>query len=902
MDVLRWAISNRCPELIEDMWSSERIRSLVAGVRQENSAANEPALLAWAVDQKVDEETLETLLDWPGLDLSLHDEGLNALISASKRGNHVAVDLLLQRGVRPHGSGTKALFLAVRERHRRVVLRLLSEGTGQAEATYLTAALHSAIEWDNDIVKLLLEHRADPNAPGVGGRTALNVATRKGNTAAVKELLRHGARMEKRDNSGKYPLLLAVQLGHAAILELFIPNLSQTTIEGLLPAAVDSGHNTIVDLLLASRTAEKHEKEIPQDQTPPLIAAAEKGREIITESLLRAGANPNELLSDESNSPLHAAVKAGHDRIVSAILNPRYNANVDLRIRTGQTPLALAVELGQYKTAELLLQRKAAPDADLGEMGTVLHLAVEIKGRDMVDLLLREGADPNRKDGKGRTPLLAALDGEIIKHDPVREAIVEGLLNAGARPDEGNTDNTNAPLHAALRSGNPNIISTILDPRHKADVDLVVDTWKTPLAVAVDLGQPQSVLKLLLERGANPNAKYYQSDSAGVSNVLHLATERGHSEIVKLLIAAKADTEAKDKAGRTPLLVALECEVAQHNEDYETIVDSLLRAEANANAAVEVAGEEGRTTVTALHLAVESGNEVMVRLLTEHHVNTEVRNDEGLTPLLTIMSPCQRLTQEQREMVRILLTAGADGNATGGKYGNALQAAAHHGGEFLVYELLQHEPKIDVNAQGGHFGSALQAAAAAWAGEEVVELLLEHGADHSAPGGVYGSPLLAALMCGRKKVVEILLRRGADTEARHPASGLTALLVAVNRGDVELVSLLLQQKAKTESVDEEGRSALLLAAGTGNMRMLEVLLDGGVNKEAKEPKTHRTPLLVASERGDYDMVRLLLERGADIKAEGGIYGNVMRAALYQQNGNAEEIRQSFGGSTELKGG
>ncbi|KAH6616137.1 hypothetical protein B0J18DRAFT_296895, partial [Chaetomium sp. MPI-SDFR-AT-0129] len=282
MHVLRWAISNKFPELIEDMWGSDRIRGLVASVIQTNSTANEPALLPWAIDREADEETLETLLDWPGLELSLRGDGVKALISASTSGYYVAVDLLLQRGVLLHGPCGSALPLAVSNRHRRVVFRLLSVGTDQIEATHFTAALHSAIEWDKDIVKLLLEHRADPNAPGVGGKTALHVATVQGNTAAVEELLRHGARMEKKDDEGVYPLLVAVQLGHLAILELFIPSLSQATIGQLLPQAVTSGHKTIVDLLLANYTAKKDDEiDVANNQTAALMVAAEKGLEEI---------------------------------------------------------------------------------------------------------------------------------------------------------------------------------------------------------------------------------------------------------------------------------------------------------------------------------------------------------------------------------------------------------------------------------------------------------------------------------------------------------------------------------------------------------------------------------------------------------------------------------------------
>jgi ankyrin repeat protein len=58
--------------------------------------------------------------------------------------------------------------------------------------------------------------------------------------------------------------------------------------------------------------------------------------------------------------------------------------------------------------------------------------------------------------------------------------------------------------------------------------------------------------------------------------------------------------------------------------------------------------------------------------------------------------------------VTLLLEKGADVNAQGGHYGNALQAAANGGHDSVVTLLL--EKGADVNAQGGHYGNALQAA------------------------------------------------------------------------------------------------------------------------------------------------------------------------------------------------
>ena len=88
--------------------------------------------------------------------------------------------------------------------------------------------------------------------------------------------------------------------------------------------------------------------------------------------------------------------------------------------------------------------------------------------------------------------------------------------------------------------------------------------------------------------------------------------------------------------------------------------------------------------------------------------------------------------------MQLLLEKGADVNAQGGEYGNALQAAMWEGCEAVVQLLL--EKGADINAQGGKYGNALQAAS--WEGHEaVLQLLLEKGADVNAQDGQYGNAL-----------------------------------------------------------------------------------------------------------------------------------------------------------------
>ncbi|KAJ4034165.1 hypothetical protein NW758_011123 [Fusarium oxysporum] len=112
---------------------------------------------------------------------------------------------------------------------------------------------------------------------------------------------------------------------------------------------------------------------------------------------------------------------------------------------------------------------------------------------------------------------------------------------------------------------------------------------------------------------------------------------------------------------------------------------------------------------------------------------------------------------------RDLMTEGADVNAQGGEYGNALQAASYEGNLEVVQLLL--DQGADVNAQGGEYGNALQAASLR-GNLEIVQLLLDKGVDVNAQGGYLGNALQAASSEGNLEVVQLLLDQGADVNAQ----------------------------------------------------------------------------------------------------------------------------------------
>jgi hypothetical protein len=116
------------------------------------------------------------------------------------------------------------------------------------------------------------------------------------------------------------------------------------------------------------------------------------------------------------------------------------------------------------------------------------------------------------------------------------------------------------------------------------------------------------------------------------------------------------------------------------------------------------------------------------------------------------------------QAVSAILDVGAEVNAQGGDYGNALQAASSGGHEKVVQMLLAAGAEVD--AQEGNFGNALQAASLQ-GHEKVVQMLLAAGAEVNAQGGYHGNALQAASSGGHEKVMQVLLAAGAET-AKNP--------------------------------------------------------------------------------------------------------------------------------------
>ena len=218
-----------------------------------------------------------------------------------------------------------------------------------------------------------------------------------------------------------------------------------------------------------------------------------------------------------------------------------------------------------------------------------------------------------------------------------------------------------------------------------------------------------------------------------------------------------------------------------------------------------------------------------------------------------------------------------------------LYALAMRGKINLVKSYLK-KPGLDVNERGGLFNCALEAAAHK-GNKDVVEILIDAGANINFQGksyGGYGSALLAAAREGYLDIVQALLKAGADPNAQGRFLG-NPLQAAVQSGSESLVRVLLTAGANVNASPCGHHGTALTAAAAPNYRrgsIVRILLDAGAHVN-RRGGFYGTALHAAiSGSHNESIVKMLLAAGADINAQGR-GGDALELAL--DIGNEEVI-------------
>jgi len=707
------------------------------------------------------------------------------LFVAIERGCWTIVRRMLDRRLSGYGGcGTPPLHLAVQLDRADIVKALLAREQDVNEAYAGLTPLHHALYQGQAMVDLLLAHGADANTPLTQHahallETVLRIASRWRNMDAIAHTLLEAGANPNLIASDDCPILqFAVQREQASVVRDLIAHGADVNAAGI-------------------------------NGWTALMTACARGDAEMARLLLSHGADPNAAQSD-GDTAVWLAIFYGFSEIEKLLLT------------TGANLLPGDVEQG-LRDPEVVRNLATAWRDDSGQ--TLLHIAARTGNVNQARRLLELGLEADAPDKRGYMPLTHAIWGRSPQ-------IVQLLLKAGADPLEPKGDKS--LLQCAMdhvSSSRPGLHAEV----SLAMLRLLLETgilerlprnwyWESMLYYAVR-SRYTGFVRLLLEYGLDPNSMV-----RGEPLIIHVIRE-GDFEMFSVLLEAGADIPWDWSDDRR---TAFSCAIGSGSVE---LVRYFLEHGADPNF------KEGDDVSDnwAIEVAAYTGNLELVRFLLDTGVRIPGQNTRSSDGIGMNRWRFGELRFADLHMMRFFLDMGACG-------ADALYHAACNRDIEIIEWLIDYG--VDVNARLIDGETALMGAMRGSPSLETVEVLLRHGADFNV---VSDSGNMAILSATRDiAVLRKLLEAGADPNV---GTRETALMFAAREGDAEAVTLLLESGADVNAVNVDGDMALRLAKDNGQDALVQILLDHGAHEPAMTETNLRAAILWNRLEGALRLIR-----------------------------------------------
>ncbi|KAL2266781.1 hypothetical protein VTJ83DRAFT_6133 [Remersonia thermophila] len=772
-----------------------------------------------------------------------------------------------------------------------VELLLAAGADVNAQTVRGNTPLHLARPARPGIAGLLLEHGADANARNVNGNTPLHVV-RSQDLELVELLTAHGADVNARNAEGRAPMAEIMFRGRLTWNPNSNPKSDPAVLLRLLelgadPDQADDDGNTALRHLVQGLRG------LTALNLPPLV-----------EELLRAGADPNR--KNRKGEPLLWGLGYSSERALDPqdeeVLRRLVAGGLDLDARhdgEGQTALFSMVKNGNLVKLDLLLRLGADPLARDGRGRTLLHVSAEHGGL-AVPALLAAGVPAEAVDDEGRTVIHALVSGaKRLGADGcgvLREPL-EALIKAGARPLARDAQGRSV-LHLA---GSQEFMLHLLGSPHfagldavrgllraGADVDAAAATGLSALHVAAGQGDGNAVSLLLARyREQGTLAGHVNRLGGAGGSPLHHACRSGAPAAVSELLRCGADASLADEKGLTPLHRA--------------------GADVNAEAAVPAADGTATRSVTPLDLAVEGRCWGMVRRLLAHGAAPRDRHRQSEAFLLA--TDKERAAEKARQLQAALppRARGQEGTRWLGRWAVCAGSGSPEDvfgrvADAEPYPILVPDGQALLEAveeEGGYGWHSVLHDVLAGGDYDSIKEYAELGGTLLQGNTSSNETFLHHIVeNGHTDLVERFADKVAELEAqeqqrpsRDRAGTLLGTACRTFSPSLDMVQLLVDKLGvdvnavhdPKNGYDYEGSALHLLAKGGAfwKLEAIEFLLSRGADIEARNGDG-MTPLLVAASAKPWEgawreeAVRVLLKHGADVNAavlkEDGTWG------------------------------
>lgn len=315
----------------------------------------------------------------------------------------------------------------------------------------------------------------------------------------------------------------------------------------------------------------------------------------------------------------------------------------------------------------------------------------------------------------------------------------------------------------------------------------------TPL-MAASLKGHKDIVEILLSKGANPNLKNNQLNTA-----LHFALYGKHPRIATVLINNNAEITA-NMSDITPLHQAAKA-------GYIEVVKQIIEKGGNVNQKSKITGE------TPFLNALESNNDELIDYLIIKGAEIVDKNKSNVTSLM-LAAKSNKLS-----LLQDLLSKGLDVNEKSKKGETALHFAAKE----------------------GH--------------KEIMEFLISKGANLSAITIDSSSVLGNAVLSKNIEAVKLILSNQVDVNIRS-SKNYTPLILASANADIEIVKLLLENKANVNLCGTDLVSPVGIAAFLENIELIKLLVSKGYKLNLFSDAEF-LPITIAAEKQNFDISDIL---------------------------------------------